>query len=208
MNKIPGYDEATPSYGIPSKRLPLANYICKIIRATEHEKQTKDGISRSLKIEFDIADGELQGFYAKQYEASCANAVNSDKAINWPWDAVYFVSLNESNVNRLKGFMKCLEKSNRGFEWNWDESKLAGLKFAGNFVAEENEYNGKTYVRTKLANVYPVDEFDSMPEPYTRSIKKNDNPFENGNSGAYYGASAWNNVPPQAPPPQDSEIPF
>lgn len=198
MEKIPGYDAATPVYGA-FQRLPLANYICTIVDA--EEIMSRKG-NRCIKLAFDIAEGEQAGFYSEQYKEN--KRVNGDSAM-WPFAGIYYVSAE--NANRLKGFIYCIEKSNNGFHWNWNEKALKGMKFAGCFAEESRiTTEGKTLCDTRLSHIYPLSEFESMPAAYVKKQKPS-TPFE-GNNDGYYGAAEY--ARPSAPPPvlDPDEIPF
>ena len=193
MEKIPGYDAATPIYGT-YKRLPLANYICSIVDV--EEMVSKKG-NRCLKLAFDIAEGDYAGFYAEQYKEE--QRVNGEEA-GWPFSGIYYVSM--TNLNRFRGFTYCIEKSNKGFQWNWNEKALKGMKFAGVFAEETRTSNeGKSYTDVRLAHVYPLDEFNKLPEAYVKKPKA-DTPFT---GGGYFGAPEFANP---LPPIRDEEIPF
>lgn len=194
MEKIPGYDTASPVYGT-RKRLPLANYVCTIVDAEEFTSRSGN---RCLKLAIDVAEGEYAAFYAEQYNE--AKRVDADNAM-WPFAGIYYV--NMSNVNRFKGFTYCIEKSNKGFQWNWNEKALKGMKFAGLFAEETNTNNeGKTYTDVRLSHVYPLDEFSTMPAAYVKK-QKPATPFE---GGGYFGASEY--AQPYQRRQVDEEIPF
>ena len=193
MEKIPGYDTAAPTYGT-YKRLPLANYVCTIV---DVEEITSKAGNRCLKLAFDVAEGEYAGFYMEQFKE--AQKANGDDAM-WPFAGIYYV--NMSNVNRFRGFTYCIEKSNKGFKWNWNEKALRGTKFAGLFAEETTTNNeGKTYTDVRLSHIYPLDEFNNMPEAYVKK-QRADTPFA---GGGYFGANEFANP---VPPIRDEDIPF
>ena len=55
--------------------------------------------------------------------------------------------------------MTSLEASNPNFKWNWDESKLVGLKFGGLFGKEEyeNQVTGERKMTTKIRFIRTVE---------------------------------------------------
>lgn len=191
MQKINGYESAEPIIGGGVYVLPTGNYKMKIIKA---EETTSKSGRQMLKIAFDVAEGEFKDFYKKKYEVDLkrqSNA-NSNKVAKWSNDAIYYQMCDENNLGRFKGFMKCLEDSNPNFTWEWDESKLKGLLFAGQTHNEPDEYNGKVYDHNKLVNVYPVSELENLPVLADKELNK-----EQDFSGGFGGTVV-----------NDEEIPF
>lgn len=90
-----------------------------------------------LKIEFDIAEGEFMNYYSDML------------TMRGFWGGKFIRSYKEKAQGMFKAFISAVEKSNDGFKWNWDESKLAG-QFVGVVLGEE-EYIGNTGdVKTRL----------------------------------------------------------
>ncbi|WP_027405494.1 DUF669 domain-containing protein [Anaerovibrio sp. RM50] len=162
MQKINGYESAEPIIGGGFYVLPTGNYKMKIIKA---EENTSKSGRQMLKIAFDVADGEFKDFYKRKYEADLKRQsnTNSNKVAKWSNDAIYYQMCDEQNLGRFKGFIKCLEDSNSGFSWDWDETKLKGLVFAGQTHNEPSEYNGKVYGHNKLINIYPLSTLETLP---------------------------------------------
>lgn len=188
INRPADWDTATAEIGGGGGRLPLANYICYIVAAGPYT--SKKG-NEMLRIAWDVAEGEYKDFYNKKFNA---DKKNYGKEAKWKSAGIYYISLGEGSTGRLKGFAKCLEDSNPGYHWDFDDTKLGGLKFAGQMSGENKSYNGHAYLEVKLANVYPVGSFDEMPDAFMREGNQNggqnDNPFAEGS-----------NIP-------DSDIPF
>ena len=94
-----------------------------------------------LKISFDIAEGEFTGYYQKQYEGNN----NEDRK----WQGTIRVTIpdegNQYYENQKKKFgnmIACIEESNPGYVWDWNEAGLKG-KFVGLvFGNEEYSFNG------------------------------------------------------------------
>lgn len=174
MKKIPGYDEARPAYGV-HPRLPLANYICTIVDVEAHT--SKQG-NPCLKIAFDIVEGDCAGFYTEQYKSD----KKRDENAMWPYAGIYYVNVDSDSTKYFKGFIYCLEKSNPGFKWNWDERALKRLRFAGLFTEETGVgQDGRSFTSTRLSYVYPVDEISTMPAAYVKKPRST-NPLKNTSS--------------------------
>lgn len=132
------YEEAQAYTGEYAK-LPAGGYICQI-------KEAKTGKSNSgnemLILNIDIAEGEYKDYYLKQYEKRIESAT-ADKPPKYPNNAILRNILSGKNwIERFKGIITSIEKSNSNFNWescNGDESKLKGLYVGAIFREEEYE---------------------------------------------------------------------
>jgi len=121
MKKFNGYDEAKKA-AQSTGRLPVGAYICKIlgVKYTESPDSDKSDI---IEVLFDITEGEYKGFFKKQYE----NNTSEDK--KWKGRAVIYVPLDDGSErdgwtkNAFAKWTDSLEKSNKGYSWDWDEAK-------------------------------------------------------------------------------------
>ncbi len=86
-----------------------------------------------LKIAFDIAEGEHEGYYKRRFESK----KQSNPDAKWP--GMYYQAAKQDDLRYFKGFITSIEASNPGFKWNWDEKKLVGKLFGGIFGEEEYE---------------------------------------------------------------------
>lgn len=112
------------------KRLAPGGYICAI-------KDVKDVPEKEyLEIQFDIVKGDEKGYFQKQYD--------NDKRENkkWPASGTMRRYYNENSESFFKGFITSIEKSNKNFTWNWDESKLRN-KYFGAVIGEQEYVNQK-----------------------------------------------------------------
>lgn len=122
------------------QKLPLGAYVCRVKKAVLQDTD----YGQQLCILFDIEDGEYKGFYAEDFK----NSTYKDKK----WKGVLRVWLpkndgsekDEWTKSTLKGMVTAFEKSNPGYQWNWDENSLAGKVVGILFRNEEWEYEGKT----------------------------------------------------------------
>ena len=102
------------------KTLPAGGYVAQITSATD------DPNKEYLKLEFEITEGEYEGFCAETYQ----------RARFWPLRGVR--SYSEKARAFFNGFISSVEQSNPGFTWTWDEKAL--LKKAVGIVVGEREY--------------------------------------------------------------------
>lgn len=123
-------------------QLEPGGYVCKVI----HTKcdQSKNG-KEMLVIEFDVAEGQKAGFFGRQFQSE---KLNSD---NVKWRCVYR-QLTEGNSQKFyKGLINLFEKSNPGYNWDWNESSLIGKIIGCVFGEEEYAGNdGKVYTTVRV----------------------------------------------------------
>ena len=134
--------------------LPAGNYIAKIKQA--EVAKTRNG-GTQLIINFDIDAGDYAGFFAADYRAQTDDTKK--------WRGVYrlFIPTGDGsakdgyavrNCNNLAG---CLEDSNPGYHWDWDERKFKGLSIGVMFREKEWEFNGRTGWTTECGGVATVE---------------------------------------------------
>lgn len=144
MKKISGYDKIQESGSF--KKLPVGGYIVKILSAIDVPEK------EYLRLSFDIAEGPNKGFFAEEYK----NDTREDK--KWPNAGTFVRSYKEKALPMMKGFTTAVEKSNKNYTWNFDESTLKG-KLVGLVIGEEEFVNssGKMRTRTYVNSVRSVD---------------------------------------------------
>lgn len=145
---IKSYNGFKPERTTARETLPAGGYVAKIMDATVISYDWGD----VLKVDFDIAEGEYKGFFATDYR----NNTNDDKK----WRGTYRINIpNESNQyfdsqrKSFNNFIACLEETNNGFHWAWDETALKGKGIGVLFRNKEWEYNGSTGWTTECCTV-------------------------------------------------------
>jgi hypothetical protein len=133
--------------------LPVGGYVAKIMNAEVKEYDWGE----VLVVSFDIAEGEYKDFFANQYKAN----TNEDKKwkgnfrINVPQEGnQWFDSQKRSFGNAIA----CIEESNNGYHWDWDEAKLKGKMVGVLFRNFEWEVNGNTGWSTECGTFVSVDD--------------------------------------------------
>ena len=120
-------------------KLPLGAYVCKIKKAAVQKNTYGD----QLCILFDIAEGEYGGFYDRDFKANSAQD-KKWKGVLRLWLPTDDGSENDETTKRvLKGMVTSVEKSNPGYQWDWNEASLAGKMIGILFRNEEWEFKGK-----------------------------------------------------------------
>ena len=136
MKKIENYETVQASTG-EFNRPKAGGYICQIIDV-EDVPMNAQGKGDYLRIEYDIAEGEFKGYYKEQFDKWGGN-----------WNASFIRSYKEKALGMLKHFTNCIEQSNAGYEWDWNEKGLVG-KFVGLVLGEEEYENSNHEIKTKL----------------------------------------------------------
>lgn len=171
IKQFSDYDKVQ-AYDGDFETLPLGGHIC-IIKGTKIE--TYDW-GEMLVLALDIDEGEHKGFYQRQYDRRKADKPDAK------WPGTYRQGIpkddNSDKDNKTKGFFKgmitCIEKSNPGYTWNWDERTLAGKKIGGIFGQEEFEtQTGEVKLATKCFYLRSVDAIRKGVEvPPVKRLKK------------------------------------
>ena len=91
-----------------------------------------------LVIDYDICHGDFKGHYTKQHERYGGN-----------WFASFIRSYKESAAGMFKHFINCIEESNSGYKWNWNEQSLVH-RYVGIVLGEEEYLKNDGTVGTKL----------------------------------------------------------
>ena len=190
---IKSYNGFKPERTTARETLPAGGYVAKIMDATVISYDWGD----VLKVDFDIAEGEHKGFFATDYR----NNTNDDKK----WRGTYRINIpNESNQyfdsqrKSFNNFIACLEETNNGFHWAWDETALKGKGIGVLFRNKEWEYNGSTGWTTECCTVTTAKDIraGNFKMPKDKPLKA-----KAANSGAY-SETAF------APVDDDSDLPF
>ena len=145
MKKIDNFDKVQENGG-GFKRIPDGAYIVGIKKVTDNpEKQY-------LRLELDVCKGEYKNWYQKLYDA------DKRETKYWPRDGVLVRSYSDKALPFFKGFITSVTKSNKNFNWEWDEQKLVNKVFGVIIGTEEYErQNGGIGKRPYIASVHSVE---------------------------------------------------
>lgn len=146
------------------KALPIGAYEC-IIRKAEVYTNGKTG-KKSFKVEVDIASGEYKGYFQKRFD----NNNNSTKT--WDNNSTRYLAFEGDNTAYFKGFITCVENSNPGYTWDWDETKLTGKRICGVYQYEEYEkQDGSRAVKVRLSKFRSLDKMRESIENLNDSVR-------------------------------------
>lgn len=184
-------------------KLPLGAYVCKVKKAVVQPTDYGD----QLCILFDICEGDFRNFYDNEFKAN----TKEDKK----WKGVLRQWLpkddgsekDEWTKSSLKGMTSAFEKSNPGYQWNWNETSLVGKVIGIIFRNEEWDYNGK--------HGWAVRPFRACDAELVRSNEYKlpaDKPLKTkaaaSDSFGSYGSYAAPNDFEVIPEPDDNDLPF
>lgn len=167
MNKIEGLEikRIEPA----SDPLPAGGYVAKILDAEEKEYSW----GSVLVISFDILEGEFKDFFKQNYKAN----TREDKK----WKGVYRLTVpQESNQwydSQKRTFgnaIACIEESNNGYHWNWDEKTLKGKNVGVLFRNFEYDVEGNTGWSTECCSLASVEDIreGNFKMPKDKPLKK------------------------------------
>ena len=127
--------------------LPAGAYVAAIknvkIDGTEPDQQ--------LVLRLDIVEGEWAGYYTRRYDPDRNGSsqydvkYKGDLRIQVPNSANPKRSHPEWDVRTFNGAIYCIENSNPGYKWDWNEAGLKG-KIVGINV-REGVYNGNVFTQ-------------------------------------------------------------
>lgn len=128
----------------PFEKVEAGGYVCGIYAVEDVPEK------EYLKISYDIVEGEKKGFYSKL-----------KKEKEWALPS-FIASYKESALPFFKGTITSVEKSNKGFKFDNDETKLVGKKIGlVLFEKERINNNGKKVVDTRVDKAHSVDAIKS-----------------------------------------------
>ena len=145
MKKIDNFDKIQENGG-SFKRIPDGAYIVGIKKVTDNPEK------KYLRLELDVCKGEYKNWYQKLYDA------DKRETKYWPRDGVLVRSYSDKALPFFKGFITSVTKSNKNFNWEWDEQKLVNKVFGVVIGTEEYErQNGGIGKRPYIASVHSVE---------------------------------------------------
>lgn len=145
MQKPTGYDEAQASGEYV--KVDLGGHYCQIKQVSE--VKSKSGRDMIVVL-FDFCSPDKQdGYFTQSYD----NDTRPNK--KWPFNGSKYIMVNDyedpkKTSRQFKTFCTCVEKSNN-FEIQWGGSdwskQFRGKKIGAVYGEEENEYDGRTFMR-------------------------------------------------------------
>ena len=152
MKAIEGFKAEAPASGYPM--LPKGIYIAQV-KGVKLEGNEPD---QQLVIRVDITEGEHAGYYTNRYNTEKNNGgrfearYKGDFVLQIPDKANLKREHYDWDLTKFNNAIWAFEDGNDGFHWNWDETKLKGLKVGINVRA--GVFNGNPY--TKIGRLESV----------------------------------------------------
>lgn len=190
MNIPKGWDR-TQAFDGSFEQMTPGGHICRIIGA---RVETNDYGNERLVLALDVQEGSTHdGFYSRKFKSNQAENASA----KWPCTFYQHTLTANGEANPFfKGLIKCVEESNPGYKWGWQEMTLKDKLIGVIFREEEFEAQDgsiKTTVRPAfIRSVARIRDGVDVPE-----IKR-----LNGSKG---GAAAVKTGFTQV---QDDELPF
>lgn len=137
MKAYDGFKTEKPQY-TEREYIPLGAYVCKILTA----KAVTTQWGEKLVLEFDVAEGPYAKFFDKDFNAQ------GEKFRKWRGNIRLNVPAGDESEQDAKtksifqGNIWCIEDSNPGYHWNWDESSLVNKIVGVTFRNKEYDFNG------------------------------------------------------------------
>lgn len=181
------------------KRLKPSGYICKILKVEDHPDK------EYLKIYFDINRGEDKGYFKSQFEK------DTRKERKWPNAGTFIRSYKDSAASMFKGFINAIERSNKGYQWNFDEKTLVN-KVVGLIIADEQYQNqkGQVRVRNYVAAVRSIETIEKgeYEIPALKELTTTKATTAPANDPIPDFGDVFNTTPTDTPTPVESENPW
>ena len=197
MKRIENWDSIVESTSF--KRLAPNGYIVKILKVEDHPDK------EYLKIYFDVNGGEDKGYFKSQFEK------DTRKERKWPNAGTFIRSYKDSAASMFKGFINAIEKSNKGYQWNFDEKTLVN-KVVGLIIADEQYQNqkGQVRVRNYVAAVRSVETIEKgeYEIPALKELTTTKTTTAPANDPIPDFGDVFNTTPTDTPTPAESENPW
>lgn len=155
MKPIQNYNNVKENEGY--KKLIAGAYVCRIINVIDHPDK------EYLQILFDIISGEFKGYFGEL-----------NKSFGGEWRGVIRRSYKDSALSFFKSFTVAIEKSNPGYLWDWNETKLLGKVCVIVFGEEEyltSEDEIKTTVKAQEVRSIQALEEGKIVIPKIKKLK-------------------------------------
>ena len=162
---------------VSNEPLPAGGYVAKILNAKVDEYSWGE----VLVISFDIAEGDYKDFFAKQYQAN----TNEDKKWKGNFRLTVPQESNQYFESQKRAFgnaLACIEESNNGYHWNWNEAELKGKLVGVLFRNKEWEMNEKTGWTTEACTFVSVDEIRTNTYKMPKNKPLANKPTQNNNA--------------------------
>jgi hypothetical protein len=170
INNFENVQATTGEFNKPT----AGGYCIEILAVKDVPVDEQTGKGDYLKIDYDICQGEFAGYYTKQNER-----------FGGDWFANFIRSYKEKALGMFKHFTNCVEESNVGYRWSWDEQSLVH-KYIGVVLGEE-EYekkDGSVGVKLVVKDIKTVEQIKNgdFKVPNIKKIERSEKTTETKNA--------------------------
>ena len=162
MKPIEGYDLVNEAGEF--KRLPAGVYGVRITKVVDNPA------NEYLEVYCDITqEGEYKNYFKTLVDSGLHDTSRS------------FRSYKTNAIPFFKAFITAVEKTNPGYQWDWDEQKLVGKKVMAVFGEEEYEdKDGNIKVGTKVVEFRSYDAYKEgrITVPPLKKLERAEKPAE------------------------------
>jgi len=156
-----------PSFAFETKKRtggnelpPKGAYVAEI-QAVRYLSKEKDNVPRDrIELFMDIIEGEYAGRFRQVYDDQ-----KERFGENVTYKAIFRMSIPvegeenyDSILNSLQSNLWCVEQSNPGYHWAWDEKTLKGKKVGISLRKRFYTYNGKDRETVEIARLETIDD--------------------------------------------------
>ena len=140
---IPRNWDTTQAFDGSFEQMTPGGHICRITGA---RVETNSYGSEQLVLALDVQEGgKYDGYYAKLFKDRQSQNQNA----KWPCVFRQFTMTSDGSASPyFKGLIKCVEESNLGYKWNWQEATLRDKMIGVIFREEEFEAQDGTIKTT------------------------------------------------------------
>jgi hypothetical protein len=158
MKQYQGFEAKKSAAG--REILPAGNYIAKILKA--EEQATADN-RMYIVLSFDIIEGDFKDFFRKDYNSQDpAYGVAKWRGGFRLWEPTGDGSEKDGWTKRtFNNLIACVEESNPGYHWDWNEQGLKGKMIGVMFRDKEWEFDGKTGWTTECGALCSIEDIRS-----------------------------------------------
>lgn len=163
-------NDFTPAQAVSVDLLPAGSYIGKIYGAKVEPVANPNGSYDRLVLQLDVTEGEYKDHFHKQFEAQKGGQYEAKyKGVVRYRIPVAGDQYEKQNKRILENVAWALEDSNKGYKWDWDESKLKGLSIG--FTVRERDWLMEDAQGLRTGTTTEIGRLDSVNKVRSGDVK-------------------------------------
>ena len=170
---------------------PVGAYVAEIQGVRFKAKNEKENVFRdTIEVMVEITEGDYKDQYHKVLENQ-RERFGDDVKYKGVFRLIPYTDDDEDWRKRaFQSNIWCVQESNPGYRWDWDENKLKGKKVGINIRQYLYTYNGKDYETTEIAKFETVQD---VRDGKTREMRPRDR-RENPNADVSFDGQNFTDV--------------